>query len=145
MILLYTVGFLLLGIGAFITHRRARSLERKYMVAAQQADQLVKQLSFKNGNSNHADLFTNAKRQYELGKLVQVRDKLETKYDSWTSSAEHFRRWRAGLLGWKGRFVPYALGAIDLTMIVAIIVALGGIDPESLRKSIDTVRAVVRR
>ncbi len=145
MILLYTLGWLVLRFGSLITQRRARSLERKYVAAAQQADQLAKQLSYRNGNSNHNDLFTNARRQYELGRLVQIRDRLEAKFDTWSAFAEMFRSWRTRLLNWKGRLVPYSLGALDLAVIVGIVLVAGGIDANHLRQSIDSVRAVVRK
>ena len=145
MILLYTLGLLVLGVSTFITQRRARALERKYIRAAQQADQLAKELSYKGGNSNQADLFVTARRQYELGRLVQLRDRLEGKYDRWEAFTEYFRRLRKGLLLWKGRFVPYLLGVLDVAVIVTALLLSGTVDPTKLRETVESVRAVVKK
>jgi len=144
MIVLYAIGLALLGLAAFVTGRRARRLEGKYVAAAKDAERLAHDLSFRNGNRNHLDPCVSARKQYELARVVQKRDRLEAKYAAWETRGERVNRLRTRLRTWKGRFTPYAFGAIDAALIVTGLVALGAVqfDP---REVIEKVRAIVAR
>ena len=144
MIVLYAMGLALLGVAAFLAGRRARTLERKYVAAAKAAERLVHDLSMKNGNRSHLDPCVNAKKTYELGVVVQKRDRLETKYAAWESRSENLKMARTLLRSWKGRKAPYLMGAIDAALIVAALVAFGAVQFDA-RELIDKVRAVVSR
>jgi hypothetical protein len=143
MILLYGLVIFLLGVGAFITGRRARSLERRYMRVANEADQIAMEMGYRGGNCSVPDQYATAKRQYELGALVHVRDRLEAKFDVWEGRASRFRRMKRRMLECKGRFVPYALGIVDVAGVVALLAVAGIVDPNQLRSVIDTGRKLV--
>jgi hypothetical protein len=145
MILLYALAALLLGLSAFVTGRRARALEHKFIRAANQADALAKEMSYRGGNNSAADPLRTARRQFELGRMVQARDRLETKYDTWEARAEKYRKLRDRLRNCRGRFVPYVFGVIDVVAVVALATATHIIDPAYLRNAFDAARMVVSR
>ena len=144
MIVLYAIGLALLGVATFITGRRARSLERKYVAAAKDAERLSNDLTLRGGNRLQADPCAAARKTFELGRLVQKRDRLEAKYTAWEARGERLAKTRDRLRRWKGRFTPYAMGAVDAILIVAGLAYLGAIqvDPRDL---LDKLRAVVHR
>jgi hypothetical protein len=144
MIVLYAIGLALLGLAGFVTSRRAGRLERKYVAAAKGAERLAYELSVRNGNRNHLDQFTSARKTYELGRAVQKRDRLESKYARWEARGERIAWLRKRLVTWKGRMLPYTLGAVDVALVITALNYMGAVrvDP---REVIETVRAVVGR
>ncbi len=125
MLFLYTLVLLLLGVVKFLIDRRAASLERKFARAAREADGLLKAPLVKEGNSSKGDPFQAAKRQYQLGLLVQKRDRLEAKHDAWQARAEKFGAVVEAMRGWKGRKLPYTFGALDVWLALALVDHLG--------------------
>ena len=117
MILLYTFLLIVLGTIGFLINRRVAALEKKFSRTASDADKLLlKQTVMRPGNSNSRfDTAENAKRQFQLGQLVQKRDHLEGKHLSWQAFAERYDRWLTRLREWKGRKLPYTMGALDVS------------------------------
>ena len=142
MILLYGFVMATLVLAAWLTGRRARGIERRYVRVAREADQLAKQLSYRGGNCNLPDPFSMARRQYELGRLVQVRDRLEEKHDVWENRAESCRKLRRSWLQRRGRLVPYLLGMVDVSGLTALLAATGLTDATQLRIVIDSVKTL---
>ncbi len=145
MILLYALVVLLLGAGVLVAGRRARSLERKFVRAAQKANEAAKELSYRGGNGNLPDPLKSAKRQFELGRIVQVRDRLEEKYAAWESRAESLRARQRSLRSCQGRFVPYAFGVIDFVGVFALLTLTKVVDPDHLRIAIQSARMLVAK
>ncbi len=145
MILVYALIVLMLGMLAALTGWRARALERRYARAARQADALAKDLSFRSGNNSKPDAFLTAKRQYELGRLVQIRDRLEEKHDKWQARAGKCRSLKNRLQNCKGRFLPYALGAVDVVGAFLVLSVFGIMNAEQLRSAVQAARIVVAR
>jgi len=145
MILLYALMAMSLSASVFVTGRRSRSLERRYMRSALQADNLAKDLGRRGGNSCLPDPLVTARRHYELGRLVQTRDRLEQKYDAWESRAAKFRYLRSRLLGAKGRLVPYLLGIGDVVGTIALLTAGGIVDPAHLHSAVQAARIIVMK
>jgi hypothetical protein len=145
MILIYALIVLLFGTAAALTGRRARKLERRYANAARQADMLAKELNFRGGNCVRPDAFQTAKRQYELGRLVQIRDRLEEKHHKWEARASKFRKLKTHLQNCKGRFLPYALGAVDVVGAFLALAVFGIVNAEQLRGAVQAARIVVSR
>ena len=145
MILIYALIVLLLGMAVALTGWRARSLERRYARAAREADVLARELSFRGGNSARPDTFLTAKRQYELGRLVQIRDRLEEKHDKWEARAGKCRGLKNRLQSCKGRFLPYVLGAIDVVGAFLVLSVLGIVNADQLRTAVQAARIVVAR
>jgi hypothetical protein len=125
MVVLYTTLVLLLGVATFLIKRRVAALERRYTRVAKEADQLVRQASFKEGNSSRFDPYQNAKRQYRLALVAQKRDRVEARYAAWQARAERCERLTAAVRGWKGRKLPYTLGVLDVGVLLSVIDYLG--------------------
>jgi hypothetical protein len=145
MILLYALIVLALGAGILIAGLRGRLLERRFVRAAQTADQLAKELTFRGGNCNLPDPLKAAKRQFELGRVVQVRDRLEEKYDVWEGRTEALRRRKRSLLSYQGRLLPYALGVIDFLAVFAVLALTKVIDPSHLQIAIQSARMLIAK
>lgn len=145
MILVYALIVLLLGSTTLLTRWRARSLERRYARAARQADAIAKELTFRGGNSSRPDAFVTAKRQYELGRWVQIRDRLEEKHDAWEARAGKFSTLKNRLQTCQGRFLPYMLGAVDVLGAFLALNVFGVVNPDELRTAVQAARIVVSR
>jgi hypothetical protein len=117
MILIYTFVLIVLGVIGFLINRRVVALEKKYTKTAGEAEKvLLKQTMLRQGNSNSKlDTAESAKRQFQLGQLVQKRDFLEDKHLAWQSFADRYGRWVNRLREWKGRKLPYTMGALDVS------------------------------
>jgi hypothetical protein len=139
MIFLYTVLRVLLGTASFLVGRRAARLEKKYIRAAQAADRILKAGVYKPGNGGRPDVCLAAKQQYQLGRLVQERDQLEQRYVAWQHRADRLRRWAAGLRDWKGKKLPYTLGALDVACVLGVIDWLGFGEYVNARRLLDLV------
>jgi hypothetical protein len=133
MVLLYTSLIFVLGVVKFLIGRRVKSLEKKYVRVAKEADGVLKQSVFKDGNSNRVDPFVSAKRQYLIGLLAQKRDRVESKYAAWQTSADKFGRFVASLRSWKGKKLPYTFGAVDVLFVLGLIDYLGFSEVVSVR------------
>jgi hypothetical protein len=145
MILLYTALILALGLAKFLIGLRVRSLEKKYARVAREADALVKQSNFKEGNGSRVDPYVTAKRQYQIGLLAQKRDRVEAKYTAWQRSAERFGRYVANLRTWKGKTLPYTFGAVDVVFILGVIDYLGFGQYVSVRALVEAITSRLTR
>jgi hypothetical protein len=125
MIALYSFLLILLGGTYFLLRRRVAVLEKKYARVAREADDLLRQPVYREGNSGRTDPFLNAKRQYRLGLLAQKRDQVEARYTACQERAERFGRLVARVRGWKGRKLPYTFGVLDVACALALIDYLG--------------------
>jgi hypothetical protein len=125
MILIYTLMLFLLGMLKLLVSMRARALERKFMTIAKLVDEHVRQAQVKPGNANKHDLCVTAKATLVLGHLVDKRDRVEAKHDAWQCWADRLTRWVATLRDWKGKTVPYTLGAVDVWMLMQFIDYMG--------------------
>ena len=134
MIFLYTLLLLLLGVARFLVVRRTKKLERKFTQTALAADKLARD-PLKPGNGNKWELCQAAKRQLQLGFLVQKRDRLESKHHFWEALANRLTRWKNAVQNWKGKKLPYTLGVLDVSLVLYTIDRLGFseyVSPESL-------------
>jgi hypothetical protein len=140
MIFLYSAFVFLLGVVGFLARRRAASLEVKYTSIARQADQLLRQSTAKEGNSNRHDPYVAAKRQYVLGQIAYKRDRVEARYTSWQQLSEKLDRFTRRVGGWKGRKLPYSFGVLDVASILWLVDYLGFGDYVSVRHVIELLR-----
>ncbi|MBI3410283.1 MAG: hypothetical protein HY040_18245 [Planctomycetes bacterium] len=139
MIFLYTLLLLLLGAVKWLVSRRAISLERKYSRVAAAVSKLVSNLTWKPGNSGRADLCASAKCTFELGAFVQKRDLLERKCYCWRGWADKLSRAVDAVRSWKGKKLPYTLGALDVWLTLALIDHFGFADIVRPGRLIETV------
>jgi hypothetical protein len=120
MIVLYTAVLLVLGTAGFVIRRRAASLERKYAGVVKETHALLKE-PHKEGNSSRSDPYQAAKRQYQLGQMVARKERLEAKHYFWEGLSERATRWVQRVRDWKGRKVPYTLGALDVITALTLL------------------------
>jgi hypothetical protein len=140
MIVLYSALLLFLGGLRWLVQRRARILERAYTKVALSVEQLAHQPLRRQGNSSRSDPYQSARQQYELGQLVQRRDILETRHFAWQHRADRLARTMQNLQSCKGRAVPYALGAIDISAFLYAVhqLGLGTVDLSQLVELLQT-------
>jgi hypothetical protein len=139
MILLYTSLLVLLGTASFLIGRRARGLEGKYIRAAQAVDHLLHRDAIRPGNGNKPDVCLTAKRQYQLGQLVEQRDRIEHKYVAWQQAADKIGRAVARVREWKGRKLPYTMGVVDVSGALWLVDYLGVGNLVSARRVLELV------
>ena len=125
MIFLYTLLLLLVGVVHFLIKRRVAAVEKKYAGVVKEADQLLRQGGYREGNSNRQDPYQSAKRQYKLALLADKRDCTEASYSKWQGRAESPSKLRQRLRAWKGRKLPYTFGAVDVACALSLIDYLG--------------------
>jgi hypothetical protein len=118
MVLLYVLVLLLLGGATLLVQRRARKLEKRYTRAAAQADKLLRKTVTKGGNTSRPDPYRAAKEHLELGLLVQKRDAIEERYTAWQGRADRLSHLKLRLRFWKGRALPYVMGAFDVAAVL---------------------------
>jgi hypothetical protein len=134
MLVLYVALFVLLALVQVALRWRVGRLERRFIKVAAQADALLKQSHVRTGN-NRADPFVALRQQHQLTQLALKRDRVESRYAAWQSFTEAFARLRAGLFGYKGKVLPYAVGALDVALVF---VAL-----DKLNISVEQVKALL--
>jgi hypothetical protein len=134
MVPLYTLFLAALAALRRLLAKRAARLEQKYTIAARAAELAGRPV--RPGNASSADALSAAKRQYELGRLVQHRDVLETKYLSWQAKADRVGALLYRLRNLKGRAVPYLFGITDVALALVVLHLLGlphGLNPVDVR------------
>jgi len=145
MIFLYTALLLLVGVAHFLMKRRVAALEKKYSRVIKEADDLLRQSSHREGNSNRQDPYQSAKRQYQLAMLAQKRDRLEARFSTSHSRAERLGKFRQRLRAWKGRKLPYTFGALDVATTLALIDYFGAGQYLNARHLVETVASLFTR
>ena len=96
----------------------------------------------KPGNASTPDALAAAKKQYELGRLVQARDVLEARYLGWQARAERVGSALTRLRSAKGLFVPYLCGVVDVALVLVGLHLLGlphGLNPDEVRSWADVL------
>jgi hypothetical protein len=138
MILLYSAILLILGVVNFLIARRVKSLEKKFSRVSLATSKLANQ-PLRPGGSR-ADMCASAKQQFDLGKLVHQRDRLEAKYYGWQKVSDRMTRWVKGARAWKGRKLPYTFGVIDVSMLLYAVdrFGLGQVDLSHLLQMIQS-------
>ena len=140
MIFLYTFALFLLGALKFLTGRKALGLERKHARAAKLADAMAREPVYRPGTGK-LDAYQIAKRQYLLGSLVQKAEQLEARYVAWQGRADRIERLVARVRGWQGRKLPYTMGVVDVSLVLALIDRLGLDRYVGWRQLYETVRS----
>jgi hypothetical protein len=139
MIVLYTLVLFVLGVAKKVIDWRVRAFERRYSRAALAVVKLLREPVYRDGNGNRGDIGQSAKRQYQLGRLVQQRDYLEGKHDRWQLRAEKLGATLGALRAWKGRKLPYTLGALDVAGLLYLIDTLGAGEYANVRHLVQVV------
>jgi hypothetical protein len=139
MILLYTGLLLLLGVAKFLVGRRTARLQTRYTRLAQEVSKLASEPLYKEGNSRRQDPYQTARNQYQLGQLIQRKDRLEDRYCRWLGRSERMAKWYTAVRHWKGRKLPYTFGVLDVAGALALIDYLGVGQVVSLRNLVQVL------
>ena len=145
MILLYSLVLVALGMVRWLVVRRAASLARAYTKLASAVLKVVAQPLYKQGNAGNPNAFVMAKRQYELGRLVTQRDRVEAKQLGWQHWADKLTGAVSAVRGWKGFKLPYTLGVLDVWLVLYLIDHLGVAEQVSARQVVDMIVAWVQQ
>ena len=76
MIFAYSFVVVVLALAHFLVRRRVVRLDRRFTAVASEADELLKQSTYRAGNSR-PDPYRTARQQYELAQLAMKRDRIE--------------------------------------------------------------------
>ncbi len=145
MIILYTALLLLVGVAHLLIKRRVAALEKRYARVAGEAEELLRQGNYREGNSNRQDPYQSAKRQYKLAMLAEKRDSVESAFVRWDRRSERFAKLRERLRAWKGRKLPYTFGALDVAFVLSAIDYLGVGQFLNARHLVEAVAALFTR
>src|SRR5260370_40084318 len=125
LISLSTFLLLVLATITFLCERRAAYLAWRYSRATLGVEKLLHHPCFKEGNSSKVNQAKAAQRQYLLGLLVQKKEWLEAKHFSWQNLSDKLARTLDRLRHWKGKKLPYTLGALDIWLFLYLIDQFG--------------------
>jgi hypothetical protein len=145
MIFVYTSLLLVLAVTQLVLKRRVASLEKKYVKVAKEAETVLRQNGYRDGNSNRSDPYLNAKRQLQLGLLAQKKERVETRYTAWQARADRFAALTSRVRGWKGKTLPYTFGVIDVATTLAVLDHLGLGDRINPHLLVETVKTLFTR
>jgi hypothetical protein len=144
MIFLYSSLLILLAAIKWLMDRRVARLEKKYIKTARAADKLLREPLLKGGTSIRPDPCLTAKRQLQLGLVVEKRDRLEARYSGWQHTADRFGATLAALRAWKGKKLPYTLGALDVSFLLYMIDYLGAAEYANIGNLVRMVVAYLK-
>ena len=144
MILVYASLILLLVVARFVIVRRVAALERKFVRVARATDELLKGQTVRPGNGNKPDPYAVARQAYLLGRAVERRERVEARYCAWQKFAERFTNLVSAVRGWKGRKLPYVVGALDVLLVLGTLDYLGYREQLSAQAVIDFVSSLVK-
>ncbi len=145
MILVYALLILLLVVARYVIVRRVASLERKYVRVARSTDELLKAQQVRPGNGGKPDPYATARQAYLLGQAVERRERLEGRYHAWQKFAGRFGALVGALRGWKGRKLPYVVGALDVLLTLGALDYLGYRDQLSAHAVVDFLTSLVSK
>lgn len=145
MILLYSLFLISLGGVSFLVQRRAASLSKRFAQIAQTIESKVREAGMRPGNANKADVCQVAKTQFELGRLVAQRDRIEAKHYAWQLRSERLTRWIDQLRAVKGKKLPYTMGALDFWLLMSLVDRLGMGDMINLRHLVVALSNMLNR
>ncbi len=143
MILVYVLLLLLLVVARFFVARRAAAQERKYMRLARATDELCKAQAQRPGNNSKPDPYAAARAAYLLGQAVERRERLEARYCAWQKTAERLNGLIAAVRNWRGRRLPYVVGALDVLFVLGALDYLGYGQQINARAVVQLVRSFV--
>ena len=145
MILAYTLLILLLVVARFVIMRRVASLERKYVRVARSTDELLRAQPMRPGNGNKPDPYATARQAYLLGQAVERRERVEGRYCAWQKFGERFSGLVSAVRGWKGRKLPYVVGALDALLVLGALDYLGYREQLSARAVVEFFTSLVTK
>jgi hypothetical protein len=145
MLIVYAAVLFLLGVIQFMLRRRVARLEKVHTRYAGEAEALLKQVSFREGNGNRPDPYQAAKRQYELGRLADKRDSARERLIAWQNFTDRFVALRRRLRSFKGKTLPYLFGALDVVLVLTLVELFVAGSPVSVRTVAEQARALYQR
>jgi hypothetical protein len=145
MILVYALLLLLLVVARYVIVRRVAALEKKYVRTARATDELFKGQPLRPGNASKPDPYVSARQAYLLGQAVERRERVEARYCAWQKIAERFGAFIAAVRAWKGRKLPYVVGALDVLFVLGTLDFLGYRDQLSAHAVVEFLSSLVSK
>lgn len=145
MILVYALLLLLLVVARFVIARRVAALEKKYVKVARTTDELLRAQPPRPGNGSKPDPYATARQAYLLGQAVERRERVEGRYCGWQKVGERFTALVAAVRAWKGRKLPYLVGAFDVLLVLGTLDYLGYREHLSAQAVIDFLSSLVAK
>lgn len=145
MLFLYVLLLAVLLAARVLTNVRVKALEKRYAKVANETEALVQEGKKKPGNANRLDEYAYARHAYLLGQAVERRERVEAKYFAWQRRAEKLAAVVRALREWKGKKLPYALGALDVVLVLGVLDYLGYRDALNTRHLVEYVRTLITR
>jgi hypothetical protein len=145
MLLLYVLLLAVLLSAGFLINLRVRSLEKQYKKVAHETETMIQEGRKKPGNAGKPDDYAYARHAYLLGQAVERRERVEAKYFAWQKRAEKLAAFVRAVREWKGKKLPYALGALDVVLVLGALDYLGYREALDTRHLVDYVKTLVNR
>jgi hypothetical protein len=145
MILVYVLLLLLLVVARYVIVRRVAALEKKYVRTARATDELLRAQPARPGNASKPDAYSAARQAYQLGQAVELRERVEARYCAWQKRAERFGALVAAVRAWKGRKLPYVVGALDVLLVLGALNYLGYGDRLSAHAVVEFLSSLVSK
>jgi hypothetical protein len=144
MILAYVLLLLLLVVARYVIARRVAALEKKYVRTARATDELFK-AQMRPGNASKPDAYATARQAYLLGQAVERRERVETRYVGWQKFAQRFGALVEAVRAWRGRKLPYLVGALDVLTVLGALDYLGYHDRLNAHAVVELLSSLVSR
>lgn len=145
MLLLYVLLLAVLLSARFLINMRVKSLEKQYARVAHETETLIQEGRKKPGNAGKPDEYAYARNAYLLGQAVERRERVEAKYFAWQKRAERIASYVRAVREWKGKKIPYALGVLDVVLVLGVLDYLGYRESLDTRHLVEYVKTLVNK
>ena len=121
MIVFYVVCKMALMLAHAILTLRASRIERKYVKTSCKVQEELKLSDTRPGNAMGDARLNYARKQYELGRMVQKCERIGDRYVKAQALADRVGMNRTWIDSYQGRFTPYLLGVVDMVVLTALL------------------------
>ena len=135
MIVLYVVCKAVLALAHAILTLRASWIEQKYVKTSCKVQEELKVSDTRPGNAMGDARLNYARKQYELGRMVEKCDRIGTRYVRAQALAESIGQKRNRVASVQGRMTPYLFGVIDMVVAVLLMNQFNVTLPEIMSKA----------
>ena len=145
MILVYALLLLLLVVARYVIVRRVAALEKKYVRTARATDELFRAQPARPGNASKPDPYSTARQAYQLGQAVERARARRGPLLRLAEAAERFGALVTAVRAWKGRKLPYVVGALDVLFVLGALDYLGYRDRLSAHAVVEFLSSLVSK
>ena len=135
MIVVYLVCQWVLKLTHAILTLRASWIEQKYVKTSCKVQEELKLSDTRPGNAMGDARLNYARKQYELGRMVEKCDRIGERYvraQALAESVGHKQKWLASL---QGRVTPYLFGVTDMVVVMVLLNYFGITMPQLMTEA----------